>query len=83
MKTDIPKLYWKPKLHKDPYKQPLRYIPGAAKFSAKPLSQILTRILTAVRDGLQKNCDASYARSGVNQMQIVENSKELWENLKE
>ena len=77
---DLPNLYWIPKLHKNPYKQ--RYIAGSAKCSTKPLSQILTRILTAVKEGLQKYCDTAYARSGVNQMWILENSKELLENLK-
>ena len=47
---DIPKLYWIPKLHKNPYKQ--RFIAGLAKCSTKPLSQILTRILTAAKEGL-------------------------------
>ena len=59
-----------------------RYIAGSAKCSTKPLSQILTRILTAVKEGLQKYCDTAYARSGVNQMWILKNSKELLENLK-
>ena len=77
---DLPKLYWIPKLHKNPYKQ--RYFAGSAKGSTKPLSQILTRILTAVKEDLQKNCDTAYARSGVNQMWILKNSKELLENLK-
>ena len=45
----------------------------------KPLSQILTRILTAVKEGLQKYCDTAYARIGVNQMWILQNSKELFE----
>ena len=76
---DLPKLYWIPKLHKNPYKQ--RYIAGSAKCSTKPLSQIQTRILTAVK-GLQKYCDTAYARSGVNQMWILKNFKELLENLK-
>ena len=77
---DLPKLYWIPKLHKNPYTQ--RYIAGSAKCSTKPLSQILTRILTADKEGLQKYCDTAYARSGVNQMWILTNSKELLENLK-
>ena len=47
-----------------------------------PLSQILTRILTAVKEGLQKYCDIACARNGVNQMWILKNSKELLENLK-
>ena len=58
--SDLPKLYWIPKLHKNPYKQ--RYIAGSAKCSTKPLSQILTQILTAVKEGLQKYCDTAYAR---------------------
>ena len=57
-------------------------IAGSAKCSTKPLSQVLTRILTAVKEGLQKYCDTAYARSGVNQMWILKNSKELLENLK-
>ena len=77
---DLPKLYWIPKLHKNPYKQ--RYIAGSAKCSTKPLSQILTRILTAVKEDFQKYCDTAYARSVVNQMWILKNSKELLENLK-
>ena len=77
---DLSKLYWIPKLHKNLYKQ--RYIAGSAKCSTKPLSQVLTRILTAVKEGLQKYCDTAYARSGVNQMWILKNSKELLENLK-
>ena len=47
---DLPKLYWIPKLHKNPYNQ--RYIAGSAKCSTKPLSQILTQILTAIKEGL-------------------------------
>ena len=61
---DLPKLYWIPKLHKNSYKQ--RYIAGSAKCSNKPFSEILTRILAADREGLQKYCDRSYARNGVN-----------------
>ena len=76
----FPKLYWIPKPHNNPYKQ--RYIAGSAKCSTKPLSQILTRILTAVKKDLEKYCDTAYARSGVNQMWILKNSKELLENLK-
>ena len=77
---DLPKLYWISKLHKNPYKH--RYIAGSAKCSTKSLSQILTWILTAVKEGLQKNCDTAYARSGVYKIWILKNSKELLENLK-
>jgi hypothetical protein len=74
---DIPSLYWIPKLHKCPFKQ--RYIAGSAKCSWKSLSKFLTCILSAVKTGLQSNCDTSYSRGGVNQMWILKNSKGLLE----
>ena len=51
----LPSLYWIPKLHKNPYKE--RYIAGSSKCSTKPLSKILTSVLTTVKDGLQTYCD--------------------------
>ena len=41
---DLPSLYWVPKLHKCPYKQP--YIAGSAKCSKKPCFKLLTSILS-------------------------------------
>ena len=75
---DLPSLYWIPKLHKDPYK---RFIAGSSNCSTKPLSKILTSILTTVKDGLKKYCDVIYSHSGSNQMWILQNSKELLDNL--
>jgi hypothetical protein len=43
---DLPSLYWIPKWHKCSFKQ--RYIAGSAKCSTKPLSKLLTCILSAV-----------------------------------
>jgi hypothetical protein len=48
---DLPSLYWIPKLHKCPFKQ--RYIAGSAKYSTKPLSKLLTCILSVVKTELQ------------------------------
>ena len=42
---DLPSLYWMPKVHKYSLKQ--RYIAGSAKCSTKPLSKLLTYILSA------------------------------------
>ena len=75
---DLPSLYWIPKLHKDPYKQ--RYIAGSTKCSTKPLSKLLTSILSTVKDGLKKYCNVIYSHSGINQMWILKNSKELLDN---
>ena len=70
---NLPSLYWTPKLHKSPYKQ--RFIAGSSKCSTKPLSKILTLILTTIKEGLQTYCDKVYSTSGVNQMWILRNSK--------
>ena len=77
--SNLPSIYWIPKLHKCPYKQ--RYIAGSAKCTTKPLSKVLTSLLTAVKDGLKVYCETAYSTSGVNQMWILKNSKELLEYL--
>ena len=55
---ELPYLSWIPKLHKTPYKQ--RYIAGSSKCSTKPLSLLLTKILTAVKKQLQTYCETTY-----------------------
>ena len=47
-----------------------------------PLSILLTKLLTHIKQGLQKYCETAYSRSGINQMWILKNSKELLEHLK-
>ena len=74
---DLPSLYWIPKLHKCPFKQ--RYIAWSAKCSTKPLSKLLTCFLSAVKTGHHSYCDTSYSRSGVNQLWILKNLKDLLE----
>ena len=78
---DLPCLYWIPKLHKTPYKQ--RYIAGSSSCSTKELSMTLTKILSAVKEKLQVYCDTVYSRSGINQMWILKNSKDLLNNFKD
>jgi hypothetical protein len=77
---ELPYIYWIPKLHKNSYKH--RYIAESSKCSTKPLSLLLTNLLTAVKEKLQTYCATTYTRSGVNQMWILKNSKELLANLK-
>ena len=77
---DLPYIYWIPKMHKNPYKH--RFIAGSSKCSTKPLSILLTKLLTHIKQGLQKYCETAYSRSGINQMWILKNSKELLEHLK-
>ena len=75
---DLPYIYWNPKMHNNPFKH--RFIAGSSKCSTKPLSILLTKLLTHITQGLQKNCETSYSRSGVNQMWILKSSKELLEH---
>ena len=59
-----------------------RFITGSSKCSIKPLSILLTKLLTHIKQGLQKYCETAYSRSGMNQLWILKNSKELLEHLK-
>ena len=52
------------------------------KCSTKPLSILLTKLLTHIKQGLQKYCETAYSRSGINQMWILKNLKELLDHLK-
>ena len=76
---DLPYIYWIPKMQKNPYKH--RFIAGSSKCSTKPLSILLTKLLTHIKQGLQKYCETAYSRSGVNPMWILKNSKELLDHL--
>jgi hypothetical protein len=55
------------------------YIAGSAKCSTKPLFKLLTCILWGVNPGFQSYCDTSYSGGGMNQMWILNNSKDLLE----
>ena len=58
------------------------FIAGSSKCSTKPLSILLTTLLTHIKQGLQKDWDTAYSRSGINQMWILKISKELLDHLK-
>ena len=65
----------------------IKWLPWQQRLSkfhleAKPLSILLTKLLTHIKQGLQKYCETAYSRSGINQMWILKNSKELLEHLK-
>ena len=50
--------------------------------STKPLSILLTKLLTYIEQGLQKYCEKAYSRRWINKKWILKNSKELLEHLK-
>ena len=72
---DLPYIYWVPKMHKNPYKH--RFIAGSSKYSTKPLSILLTKLLKHIEQGLEKYCETAYSRSGVNQMWILKELKRI------
>ena len=72
---DLPYIYWIPKIHKNPYKH--RFIAGSSNFSTKPLFILRTKPLTHIKQDLQKYCETTYSRSGINQMWILKNSEGL------
>ena len=59
-----------------------KIVAGSSKCSTKPLSYLLRKLLTNIKQGLQKYCETAFSRSGINQMWILNNSKELLEHLK-
>ena len=57
------------------------FIAGSSKCSTKPASILLTKLLTHIKQGLQKYCKTAYPWIGINQMWILKNSNELLEHL--
>ena len=73
-------IYWCLKMHNIPYKH--RFIAGSSKCSTKPSSILLTNLFTYIKQGFQKFYETAYSRSGINQMWILKNLKELLDHLK-
>ena len=61
------------RIHKCPY------IAVSSKCSMKPLSKLVTSVLSPIKNGLQSYCETAYSRGGVNQMWILKNSKDISE----
>ena len=74
----LPYFYWTPKLHKSPVKH--RLIAGSSKCTTKELSSLLTKILTAIKTGLE-DCSIKTSHTGVNNMWILKNSTNLLSSL--
>ena len=60
----LPKLYWIPKLHKNPFK--FRFIAGARHCTTKQLSIKINKGLSVIRDHFRKYCNAIHSNSGIN-----------------
>ena len=71
------KRHQKLRLHIDYIQFKHRFIAGPSKCTTTPLSILLTKLLTHIKQCLQNYCEIAYSRSGINQMWILQNSKEL------
>ena len=76
---NLPYLYWTPKLHKSRYKH--RFIAGSGKCTTKYLSCLLTKVLSAIKDGFVRYCNNNTSRNGVNNIWILKNSTSLLSSL--
>ena len=72
-------LYWTPKLHKTPYKY--RFITSSFDCTTKPLSVLLTRNLSAIKEKLSNLSSVIYSRTGINEMWMLKNSSELLQKM--
>ena len=77
---DLPYINWISKMHKSPYQH--RFLAGLAKCSTKSPFFVQSCLLTHIKQILKKYSETAYTTSGVNQMWILKNSKELLEHLK-
>ena len=68
----LPYLYGTPKLNRSPMKH--HFIAGSSKCTAKQLSDLSTKILTAIKTGEEKYCGIKTSHTGVNNMWILKNS---------
>ena len=58
-----------------------RFIASSSKCTAKQLSSLLTKILTVIKTGLEKNHIVKTSHTGVNNMWILKNSTNLLSSL--
>ena len=71
----FPSFYWTPKLHKTPHNH--RFIASSFDYTTKPVSVLLTRILSAIKGKLSNLSSVIYSRIGINEMWILKNGSEL------
>ena len=60
--SNLPMIYWLPKLHKRSYK--LRFIANSSSCTTTALSILLTSGLTAIQNHVIKYCTTVYKRNG-------------------
>ena len=75
----LPKLFWIPKLHKNPYKS--RFIAGARNSTSKDLAILVNKGLQLVRDKFSSYCLSIKHNSGVNAFWSINSSGEFLDRM--
>ena len=78
--SNLPTLYWLPKLHKQPYKS--RFIAYSSACTTTEMSLLLTSCLTAIKNHVIKYCTTAYERNGKKLFFSIKNSGENLNKLK-
>ena len=78
--SNLPTLYWLPKLHKRPYKS--RFIANSSSCTTTELSILFTSCLTAIKNYVIKYCTTVYKRNGKNLFWSIKKSGEILNKLK-
>ena len=78
--SNLPTLYWLPKLHKRPYKS--RFFANASACTTTELSILLTFRLTAIKNHVIKYCTTDYERNGSKCILVYLNAGKILNKLK-
>ena len=76
----LARIFWNPKLHKNPYKA--RFIAGARFCVTKQLNVQVNSCLKLLRKYFKKYCEAIYNNSGINMFWSIDSSNEFLDTIK-
>ena len=75
----LPRIFWNPKFHKDPYKA--RFISGATHCSVKHLSKLVNKGLQELLKNFKNYCKGIYRKTGINCDWGIKNTTQFLESL--
>ena len=73
---DLPYIYWIPKMHKHPYKH--LFIGDSARCSTKPLSILLTKLLTHIKQGFRSTAKQPILEVGESDVDPQKMQRSYW-----